>query len=71
MNSLVKVVYIYSGTSKIRTSPKVGLFNIPNGDNSNGIDWLSFWRSSAIDRMRTTIGYLGISELDLIEIYKK
>lgn len=47
INNIVQVTHIDTGTSQIRTSPKIGLFNLPVSQDNSRVDWIDYFRVGA------------------------
>jgi hypothetical protein len=69
-NKLVQVTYMDTGTSQVRTSPSIGLYNLSSGEANNSVNWTSVLNSGTIDRMGG-INKLGASIVDIIAVMKR
>lgn len=68
INKIVQVTFIDSGTSQIRTSPSIGLFNLPTGVSNKNINWLEFVSSGALSKLEAIVRYLGLSINEIIPV---
>lgn len=53
LNTIVQVTHIDTGSTQIRTKPKIGLFSLPVGTDNNVVDWFDFIRSGALSRLES------------------
>jgi len=52
LNDVVRITNIDTTTNEIRTEPKIGLFDLPMGENGSAISWLSYATSPAFNLLR-------------------